>query len=362
MVENRRVRRMPSISIVTLTMIAGALLWVAVSSRRPPSVNSYDREPDRHGRTADVPEAIPARGLHDVFWRVLHEVSTDRVMLIAAGVTFYLLLAIFPALTALVSLYGLIADPSTMADHLNILATLLPPGSFEIVRDQVASLAAIRERTLGTAFFLGLTIALWSTRNGVLAIFDAMNVAYDEEEERGFIRRNVIGLVFTACAILGLAALIGAVAVMPVILAYVWLDGVDERLLLVLRWPVLVAFAFAAVTCIYRYGPSRAPARLRWLTWGAALTVVAWIAMSIGFSFYLGNFADYDAAYGAFGALMGLLVWMWFSVGILIVGAELNAELEHQTARDTTTGAPRRMGLRGAFVADTLGETADEKQ
>ncbi|MGD9479713.1 YihY/virulence factor BrkB family protein [Shinella sp. G-2] len=336
------------------------MIWLGASTRRATKFDVH--EIDVRGRTADVPEAIPVKGLRDVLWRVVHEVSSDRVMLISAGVTFYVLLAIFPALASLVALYGLIADPSTMADHLNVLATLLPPGSFEIVADRVASLAASRDRTLGLTFFAGLTIALWSTRNGILALFDAMNVAYDEDEKRGFFKRNLIGLAFTVGGITGLTALIGVVAVFPAILAYLWLDGAEERLLLILRWPILLVLAFAAVTCIYRYGPSRSPARLRWLTWGAALTVTAWIAMSAGFSFYLRNFADYDAAYGAFGALMGLLVWTWLSVGILIVGAELNAELEHQTARDTTTGPPRPMGARGAFVADTLGATADERK
>ena len=313
--------------------LAGAAVWVAAPTWRASGLVPDKHEIDAHGREAEVPESIPARGLRDVFWRGFHEVSTDRVMLISAGVTFYLLLAIFPALAALVSLYGLVADPSTMADHLTALASLLPPSSFEIVADQIASLAASRDRTLGLTFFVGLIIALWSTRNGVLAIFDAMNVAYDEEEKRGFVKRNLIGLVFTIGGVLGLSALIGVVAVLPAILAYLRLDGADKRLFLILRWPVLLVLAFCAVTCIYRYGPSRSPARLRWLTWGAALTVVAWIAMSVGFSFYLSNFADYNAAYGAFAALMGLLIWIWLSVGILIVGAELNAELEHQTAR-----------------------------
>jgi len=189
-----------------------------------------------------------------------------------------------------------------------------------------------------------------------------MNVAYDENEKRGFFKRNLIGLAFTIGGIFGLTVLIGLIAILPAILAYLWFDGSDERLLLILRWPILLMLAFAAVTCIYRYGPSRAPARRRWLTWGAALTVVAWIAMSVGVSFYLSNFADYNATYGAFGALMGLLVWIWLSVGILIVGVEVNAELEHQTARDTTTGPPRPLGARGAFVADTLGATADERK
>ncbi|MGX5722327.1 YihY/virulence factor BrkB family protein [Shinella zoogloeoides] len=191
-------------SIIALTAIAVAALWVAAPTWRASGLGPDEREIDAHGREAEVPESIPARGLRDVLWRVFHEVSTDRLMLISAGVTFHLLLAIFPALAALVSLYGLVADPSTMADHLNALASLLPPGSFEIVADQIASLAASLDRTLGLTFFVGLIITLWSTRNGVLAIFDAMNVAYDEEEKRGFFKRNLIGLAFTTGGVLGL--------------------------------------------------------------------------------------------------------------------------------------------------------------
>lgn len=340
-------------------VVLAATAWP--SKARTTDTRRQVRERDQRGRRAEVPESIPVSGLRDVFWRVIHEVSVDRIMLIAAGVTFYILLATFPALAALVSLYGLIADPLLIADHLRALANILPPGSFEIVADQMKTIAQGRDTTLGITFFLSLSIALWSTRNGILAIFDAMNVAYDEDEKRGFIRLNLIGLAFTLCAIVGMAALIAMVAVLPAILSYLWLDGFQEQVFLILRWPFLLGCVLCAVTLIYRYGPSRQPARLRWLNWGAVLTTVAWLVMSIGFSFYLSHFADYNATYGALGTLIGLLMWIWLSVAILIVGAELNAELEHQTAMDTTTGPSRQMGARGAFVADTLGQLSADR-
>ncbi|GAA3065707.1 YihY/virulence factor BrkB family protein [Rhizobium viscosum] len=310
---------------------------------------------DERGRQAQVPEAIPVRGLRDVFWRLVEEVSDDRVMLVAAGVTFYLLLAMFPALAALVSLYGLVADPSTIADHLRKLAIMLPPGAFDIVADQIRALASRRDESLGITFFVGLAVALWSTHSGTLALFDAMNVAYEESEKRGIVRLNLIALAFTVCAIMAAIAIVALVAAIPLLLSYIWLDGLQERLALVGRWPVLLIVVTCAVTTIYRFAPSREPAKLRWLTWGTALTTLAWCAMSLGFAFYLDHFANYNATYGALGALIGFLVWIWLSVTILIVGAELNSELEHQTARDTTTGSPRPMGARGAYVADTLG-------
>jgi membrane protein len=348
------------LSIAATVMAAGigALVLMQAKERSSvaPSANTGHRGDD-HGRSASVPEAIPLSGLRDVFWRVFHEVLADRVTLIAAGVTFYLLLALFPAMAALVSLYGLVADPIIISEHLRELAALLPPGAFDLLADQIKELVNRRDATLGMTFFVGLGIALWSTHSGTLAIFDAMNVAYEEEEKRGLVRLNLIGLCFTLCAMLLMVVMVALVGVMPVVLSYLWLDQFKEHMALLMRWPLLLLVVAVAVTSVYRFGPSREPATLRWMTWGAVLTTVAWAAMSLGFSFYLDHFANYNATYGTLGALIGFLIWIWLSVVILIVGGELNAELEHQTAKDTTTGTPLPMGARGAYVADTLGET-----
>jgi len=347
--------------IVVLAMSVGALSLMRTRHRV-----GFDRSlrnedlGDARGRTAGVPEDIPVKGLRDVFWRLVNEVSDDRVTLVAAGVTFYMLLGLFPSLAALVAVYGLVADPGTMADHLRELSGLLPPGAFEIIADQIKNLAQTRNTTLGITFFVGLAVALWSTHTGTLAIFDAMNVAYGEKEKRGLIKLNLVALCFTLCAMACAAAMVALVAVMPLVLSYLWLDRFSEQLALLLRWPVLLLIVATAVTAVYRFGPSREPARFRWMTWGAALVTVSWFAMSLGFSFYLNHFANYSATYGTLGALIGFLMWIWLSIVILIVGGELNAELEHQTAKDTTTGPPLPMGSRGAYVADTLGQTADE--
>ncbi|MBB2682683.1 YihY/virulence factor BrkB family protein (plasmid) [Rhizobium sophoriradicis] len=351
--------RLKRFSIGATAMAAAIAALVILEARQrgavvPPGDTSRD---DDHGRSAATPEAIPLSGLRDVFWRVFHEILHDRVTLIAAGVTFYLLLAIFPALAALVSLYGLVADPVTISEHLRELVVLLPPGAFDLLADQIKALVERGESTLGIAFFVGLAIALWSTHNGTLAIFDAMNVAYEEDEKRSLVRLNLIGLCFTLCAVFFAVLMVALVGVMPLVLSYLWLDQFKEQMALLLRWPLLLLVVAVAVTLVYRIGPSREPARVRWMTWGAALTTVTWAAMSLGFSFYLEHFANYNATYGALGALIGFLVWIWLSVVILIIGAELNAELEHQTAKDTTTGQPLPMGARGAYVADTLGET-----
>ncbi|UVD60477.1 YihY/virulence factor BrkB family protein (plasmid) [Rhizobium sp. Pop5] len=356
MAEVLRLKRF-SVAVGIVAAAIGAFVLVQARQRGSFATVVAGKAGDEHGRSAATPEAIPLAGLRDVFWRAFHEILDDRVTLIAAGVTFYLLLALFPALAALVSLYGLVADPVTISEHLRELAILLPPGAFDLLADQIKALVEKRESTLGITFFVGLAIALWSTHSGTLAIFDAMNVAYEEREKRSLVRLNLIGLCFTLCAMVFAVVMVALVGVLPVMLSYLWLDQFKENMALFLRWPLLLFVVAVAVTLVYRFGPSRAPARVRWMTWGAGLTTFAWAVMSVGFSFYLDHFANYNATYGTLGALIGFLVWIWLSVVILIVGAELNAELEHQTAKDTTTGPPLPMGARGAYVADTLGET-----
>ncbi|WP_018899534.1 YihY/virulence factor BrkB family protein [Rhizobium sp. 2MFCol3.1] len=347
--------------VTTAALLTAVGISLVINQKAKPITKVVADGDDPHGRNAEVPEAIPITGLKDVLWRVFHQISEDRVTLIAAGVTFYLLLGLFPAISAIVSLYGLVADPSTMADHLRQLAGVLPPGAFDLIAERIGTLTASRNSTLGVTFVFGLAVALWSTHSATLAIFDAMNVAYDEEEKRGLIRLNLIGLAFTICAMASATLVVGLVAVIPVLLSYVWLDQFEEQMALILRWPVLFLIVAAATTAIYRFGPSRQPARLRWISWGSVLVTLCWFAMSLGFSFYLTHFANYDATYGTLGALIGFLVWTWLSILILIVGGELNAELEHQTAKDTTTGPPLPMGSRGAYVADTLGHTVGGK-
>lgn len=311
------------------------------------------------GRQADTPNQIPAKGLRDVFWRVAESIIADRVTLIAAGVTYFLLLSLFPALAALVALYGFIADPTSIMGHISFLARVFPPGSFDLILNQLTTLTQQKPAALSLAFVGGLGVALWSANSGMKALFDAMNVAYQEEEKRSFLWLNLLSLMFTLGALFIAIALVTAIGVLPALLAYFWLDHWQELLARFARWPFILVFIGCGIAAIYRYGPSRERAKLTWLSWGVVFSTLLWLAASILFSFYLENFANYNATYGALGALIGLMVWVWISVIILIVGAELNAELEHQTLRDSTTGSPLPMGDRGAFVADTVGKTSD---
>jgi membrane protein len=312
------------------------------------------------GRHARAPSEVPTKGWKDILYRVYDALWEDRIMLIAAGATFYLLLALFPALTAFVSVYGFLADRATVAGNTSLLIGILPMDSVNLIRSQLESLAAQDTKVLSLGFLIGLLVALWSANNGVKAIFEALNVAYSENESRSFLRLNLVSFGFTFGGMFFGIILITALGIVPRLLTLFGLDGWNAVLVSLARWPLIAVVVAGAISVIYRFGPDREQAKWRWLSWGAILSTLVWMITSAGFTFYLANFADYNATYGALGAVAGLMVWTWISVIILILGAELNAELEHQTAIDTTTGDPLPMGKRGAVVADTLGESANE--
>lgn len=315
-------------------------------------------EDEAHGRFAESPSEIPAKGWKDVLWRVYSEVMADRVTLIAAGATYYIVLSIFPGMGVLVSVYGLLSDPADIARQMSFLRDILPPGSFDLLQPQLQALASKGQSQLSFAFLVSLLLALWSATAGVKALFDAMNVAYGETEKRSFIRLNLQALGFTLGAVAVAILLVVVVGLVPLLLQLLYLDRASETLAKLGRWPFVLLLTASATIVLYRYGPSREDAKLRWLTWGAAFSTMAWAATTTLFSIYLLNFASYDATYGTLGALVAFMVWIWLSITILIVGAELNAELEHQTTCDSTTGPALPMGSRGAVMADTVGESA----
>jgi membrane protein len=314
---------------------------------------SYD---DGRGRDATRPGAIPWAGWKDVLWRTKDKITQDRLSLIAAGVTFYLLLAIFPALAALVSVYGLIADPATIQQHVSALAGLLPEAGVDILQNQLQQLIEQSGAALGFGFVFGLLVALWSANNGVKALFEGMNVVYGEEEKRSFVWLNLVSLTFTVGAIVLAILFMIAIAVVPLVLQVVGLGQALDMLIRLLRWPVLLVVAAMALAILNRYGASRSPAKWPWLMWGSGITAIVWLVTAIAFSWYLSNFANYNATYGSLGAVIGFLMWMWVSVFVLLIGSELNSEIEHQTAEDTTAGPDRPLGQRGAHhVADSVG-------
>ncbi|MBO0904197.1 YihY/virulence factor BrkB family protein [Jiella sp. MQZ13P-4] len=317
-------------------------------------------EPGR-GRDADYPTRIPWKGWKDIVARLYVSFFEDRVMLIAAGATFYLLLALFPAFAVFVSFYGFVSDPTTISDHIAFIGRFLPQAGTDLLEAQLTNLTKQNSASLSLGFVTGFIFAMWSANNGIKTLFEAMNVAYGESEKRSFLRLNLVAFGFTLGGIFLAVVLFTAIGIVPVLMAIFGLRSFSEGVIAALRWPVVYLLVVFSIAVIYRYGPSRRRARWRWVVFGATLTASIWLLASIGFSWYLQNFANYNAMYGSLGAVVGFMMWVWISSLIFIVGAEINAEMEHQTAVDTTDPPPKPIGRRGARVADTVGQRIGRK-
>jgi membrane protein len=314
-----------------------------------------DRLQPGHGRRAASPGQIPLKGWKDIAWRTWSEANADRITRLAAGVTFFGLLALFPGLAAFVSLYGLFADVHSAESQLAVLAGVIPADALTFIGRQMLNIAKARNASLGVTFGISLILSLWSANAGMKAMFDALNIAYGEREERSFVRLTAVTLVFTLGALVFMLAATGALVVMPLILDYV---GLRNDLIDLIRWPILLVVMMLGLAIIYRYGPSREHARWRWVSPGGLCAAILWLTASLAFSAYMSNFAHYDRTYGALGAVVGAMTWMWLTAIIVLLGAELNAEIEHQTVIDSTTGKPLPLGARGAEMADTIGVAA----
>jgi len=329
-------------------------------SETPPSLLSRGDDaaaPDEadRGRGATTPSDIPARGWKDILLRVYANVSRHRVMALAAGMTYYSILAIFPAIAALVAVYGLFADPSTIARHLDQLGGFLPGGAIDIAGEQLTRVTSKGSQTLGLTFVVGLGVSMWSANAAMKALFDTLNIIYGEEEKRGFVKLNAVSLSFTVGAVVFVLLALGSIVVIPVILGYIGLSNAGDLLLRIGRWPAMYLVIGLALAIIYRYGPSREAPQWRWITWGSAIAALLWLAVSGLFSWYASKFGKFNETYGSLGAVIGFMTWLWISAIVILLGAEIDAEMEHQTARDTTTGSPKPLGTRGARMADTVG-------
>ena len=308
------------------------------------------------GREANTPEQIPPRGWMDVLWRVLGSISEDRILSTSGSVAFFALLAIFPGIAAVVSMYGLFADASMIGSHVSLLSGLMPAGVLQLIAEQIALITRQGNQTLGAAFVVGLLIALASANSGMSALFDALNVVYDEREKRSLLKFYATTFLFTLAGIGFVIIAISGVVLLPLVLKSVGLATTTEWVLAILRWPILFLTLVVSLACIYRYGPSRRDARWRWVTWGSILGALLWMAASMLFSWYVTTFDTYNKTYGSLGAAVGFMIWLWLSAVIVLLGAEFNAETEHQTARDSTEGVPQPLGSRGAMMADHVGK------
>lgn len=315
-------------------------------------------ESSSRGREASTPSEIPAKGWKDIFWRVWADLGRDNVSIVAAGVAFYGMLAVFPAITALVSIYGFFTDPADVGAYFAQLKGLIPDDAWTLLNRQLTAVADAGQTKLGIGAGISLLIALWSAGAGVRALMTALNIAYHEEEKRSVIRFYGMAFLFTlGIVIVGLFSL-GVVVAVPALLNLIQLGALTKALVTIAPWIILAGVITIMLGVLYRYGASRDDPKTRWVSWGAAAATLLWIAASLLFSFYVSNFASYNETYGSLGAVMILLMWFWISAFIVLLGAEVNAEMEHQTKRDTTSGPREPRGERGAYVADHVGEAS----
>lgn len=308
------------------------------------------------GRSAERPTDLPATGWRDILWRVWGRIGQHNMSIVAAGVAFYAILAVFPAITAFVSLFGLFADPAAVQEQFANLKGVIPAQAWTLLNDQLSAVLSARPRSLGISALVSVLIAFYSAGAGVRALMTALNIAYQEEEKRSFVRFYLIAFLFT----LGMAALgilsIGIIVAVPVVVSLVELGPLAGAVIKIAPWVALGVVVTISLGALYRYGGSRAEPKTRWVSSGAVVATLLWIGTSLLFSVYVANFGSYNQTYGALAAVVVLLMWFWISAYIVLLGAELNAEMEHQTERDTTTGTPRPRGERGAYVADHVGE------
>ena len=315
-----------------------------------------NQEEDR-GRESTRPRAIPKRGWRDILLRTKNAISKDNVDLIAGGVAFYGLLSIFPALAALISIYGLIADPAQVQEQIQAAAEVMPEDAQGIISQQMTDITGASPGALGVTAILTVLFALWSASRGTKAFMAAMNIAYNEDEKRGFIKFNLTGLVLTLFIIVLVMLAVAGIVAVPIVFGFLGLEGFASWLITLLRWPLIALIFIAALAVFYRFAPSRQGAQWKWITPGSVAAVILWLIASAGFSIYIQNFGNLNETYGSLGAIVALMLWLWLSAFIVILGAELNSEMERQTKRDTTTGKPRRLGKRGAYAADTVGDS-----
>ena len=307
------------------------------------------------GREATTPVEIPKRGWKDILLRTKDEIAEDHVSLIAAGVAFYALLAIFPGIAAMMAIAGLVVQPSFIADQINQIAAVMPKEAAQIVIDQAIAIAGSREGGLGLAAVVGIILALWSASAGMSSMMEGLNVAYDEEEKRGFVARTFVRLALTIGVIVGFLLTALAMVAVPAVLHFFPLGGLSDALIMLVRWPIVAAIAVVGLAIMYRYGPSRDNPEWKWVTPGAVAAVVLWLVASVAFAFYVRNFGSYNETFGSLGGVVIMLMWLWISAYIVLLGGELDSEMEAQTKHDTTVGEYRRMGQRGAEKADNLG-------
>jgi membrane protein len=311
---------------------------------------------DEKGHSAETPRDIPEAGWWSILKRVYASLNSKNLSILAAGVAFYAMLSIFPALAALIAIYGLLADPATVQHQISEVQGLIPAEAQNLIASYLRSITGSSSSKLGIGLLVSTLIALWGARAGIVSLMEALNVTYEEQEKRGFLHYQAFAIGMTVAAIVfGIIALL-LIAAIPAITELLPLGHLAKILGIVIPWPVLIVLMSVSLAATYRYAPSREEAKWRWVSWGGVLATIVWLAASAGFSFYVAKFGSYDKTFGSLGAVVVLLTWLYISAYVVLLGACLNAEMERQTARDTTTGRAEPMGERGAKMADTVAD------
>lgn len=315
-------------------------------------MDKKEKEVKNRGQKAESPFQIPIAGWMDIGKRVLSQMKQDHVQIVSAGVAFYFFLALFPTIVAAISIYSLVLEPSQIQEQISRINTFLPEQAFGMITDILQPVLEQSREEIGWGLVFSIAISLWSANKGTSALFEGVNIAYDEKDKRNFIKKNLITLIFTLGAlVLGLLSLL-FIIFFPILIEKVGLPGQIEDILDWSRWIVLGILLILSLSMVYKIAPNRSNPKFGWVSWGAILGTILWLSGSLLFSWYVQNFGSYDDLYGSFAAVIILMLWLFLTAFIVLIGAEINSEMEHQTRYDTTIGDQRPMGERGAYHAD----------
>lgn len=306
------------------------------------------------GRSAKDPREIPAAGWKDVLVRSWGQVSDNNIFIAAGGVTYAILVALFPGLAAFVSIYGLLLNPAEVEAQMNTVSSILPPESSQMIGEQLHKLVQASTNTLSISAGIALLFALWSASRGMSGLIGALNMAYEQKETRGFFKLNALAVGLTLVVLVGGTVTIALVGILPVVIQWAGFGPIAKWVLLILEWPLLISVVMTGLAVLYRYAPDRKEAQWRWVSPGTTIATLLWVIGSLGFTIYVSHFNSYDKTYGSLGGVVVMLTWLWLSAFVSLFGAVINAESERQTVADTTVGRSKPLGTRKAYAADTV--------
>ncbi len=304
------------------------------------------------GHNAEKPTEIPKKGWKDIALRVKDRLTKDHVPIVSAGIAFYFFLAIFPAIAAALSIYGLLMEPAQVEQQMSQIANVLPEQAHQMISNILKQQSGKPGSSLGWSLVLGILISILSANKGIKSVFEGVNITYNEIDERGFFKKNTITLLFTIGGIIIGFIAIAMVVAFPAFIGKIGLSSTLETIIQLLRWPILAVIVMFALAAVYKVAPHRKIPSFKWISWGAIIATVLWIAGSLLFTLYVKNFGSFDETYGSFAAVIILMLWFFLTAFIILLGSEINSEMEHQTRRDTTTGEDKPMGQRGGYHAD----------